>query len=402
MSPWRKFAAFLLTVSLCLASSAAASEAPPLLPTAEYASDGVRYGLEQNGSAVLPCVHEDIRRIGSTYALCAAGRWGLFSADGAWRTDFLYEDVLPCADGVLCIESAEENHAVLLTPTGKTLLDTRKMPVFEALEPYAVYCLAAYREGFAAVYTPAGGSVFVNAAGDMLPLPFTYTEGFHEGTACVLTDGRWGYLAPDGKWLLAPVYLQAQSFHGGSALVRDETGPAVIDREGNILWRPTGDYAWQVCYGSQSFYGVHARGENRYYTAEGTLLAHEGVPLEMEEFFYAKTAGGIFLLTPGGNEVFLPGAERLLWGGSEELFAVETAAGHAVMNSRGKAVLYTGEEVPSFLQDIVTGEWFIYVPVGEHFTVYTSAGRHLAESAFLTEPVGGWFAHAEGWQRVSR
>lgn len=401
MSLKRKIALILLTLSLCLAFTAAARENTPLLPVAAQRNGECLYGLEQGGKSALPCRHEDIRRIGSVYALRLDGRWALFALDGSWRTEYLYEEALPCEGGVLCIESAEYTRAVMLSYAGETLLDTRKMPVFEGLAPYAVYCLAALSEGYAAVYTPDGVSAFINAAGDMLPMTFCYTEGFREGVACVLTEGRWGYLSPDGSWLLEPNYLQAQSFHGGCALVQDAFGQAVIDRSGNILWRPAGDYVWQFCYGEKSFFGVHADGKDLYFTPEGTLLEHGGVPLIPEEYFTAKLPGGIYALLPDGREISLPGALQLLWGGCETLFAVETAAGYAVMDENGAILLRTGEAVPTFLQDTITKKWFIFVHHGEYFSVYTAEGSPVADNAYLTEPVGGWFALSCGWRQIS-
>jgi len=401
MSLGRKFVWILLTLSLCLSFSGAARESAPLLPTAAEQKGMLFYGLEQNGRTAQPCIHEDIRSIGSVYALRLDGRWALFDRGGGWRTDYVYEDVLPCEGGILCIESAEANRAVILSYGGETLLDTQKMPVFKGLAPYAVYCLAARSEGFAAVYTPDGESVFINDAGDMLPVPFCYTEGFHEGAACVLVDGRWGYLSPDGSWLLEPIYLQAQSFHGGHALVRDALGQAVIDREGNVLWRPEGDYAWQFPYGGESFFGVHADGKDLYFTPEGALLQHGGTPLAPEEFFTAQLPGGIYVLLPDGSDVFLLDARRLFWGGSECLFAVETAEGCAVMDENGRILLRTGESA-AFLPDAISGEWFIFVPEGEYFSVYADNGRFLAGGAHLTAPVDGWFALSGGWRQIVR
>ena len=400
MSLRRKIISILLCLVLCLGFSGAARADAPLLPIAEARGDSFFYGLLRDGQTALPCRHEDIRRIGSVYALCAEGRWALFPVDGTWHTEYVYEEVLPCEGGILCIESAEQNRAVILSRGGEMLLDTREIPVFESLAPYAVYGLAARSEGFAAVYAEDGACLFLDAAGNILPMTFCYTEGFHEGAACVLTDGRWGYLSPDGTWLLPPQYLQAQSFHGGTALVRDAEGFAVIDRTGKILWRPVGDYVWQFPYGSQSFFGVHAHGKDLCFTSEGTLLAHGGVPLQPGKYLCAKLPGGVFALLPDGRELFLPGAEELLWG-SGGLFAAKTAEGYSVMDAEGRHILSTGDGAPDLLQDAVNGRTYIFVPNGESFSVFTADGRFLQSGAYLTEPIAGWFALSSGWRQVS-
>ena len=52
---------------------------------------------------------------------------------------------------------------------------------------------------------------------------------FHEGTARVKVDGKWGLVGKDGKWLLAPEYDWVSSFIDGLAIVMKEGWSGVID-----------------------------------------------------------------------------------------------------------------------------------------------------------------------------
>ena len=209
MSLRRKIVCILTVFSLCFAFSGACRAPEPLLPTALEQDGRLLYGLEQNGRTVLDAVHEDLRSIGSVYALALEGRWALFARDGSWRTDYAYEDALPCEGGVLCIESAEHNRAVIFSYEGQSLLDTRKMPVYESLAPL-----------------PEGRQVVELRVFQLLPkypefpgnvpqLGHAYAENarLYLGSVPVEADGSAHFKAPSRK----PLYFQAV----------DETGRAV-------------------------------------------------------------------------------------------------------------------------------------------------------------------------------
>lgn len=53
--------------------------------------------------------------------------------------------------------------------------------------------------------------------------------------------GRWGFISRDGSWLLAPKFSEAWPFREGLAAVVDEHGPAYIQRDGNLVFRPSPD-----------------------------------------------------------------------------------------------------------------------------------------------------------------
>lgn len=64
-------------------------------------------------------------------------------------------------------------------------------------------------------------SVFLNTKGEEdFGLTFDNAMPFSEGFAAVKFEGSWGYISPNGKWLLEPQFNRAGSFLDGLTVVR--------------------------------------------------------------------------------------------------------------------------------------------------------------------------------------
>ena len=68
---------------------------------------------------------------------------------------------------------------------------------------------------------------------------------FSEGLAVVWHEGQEGYIAKDGKWVIAPAYDEASSFSHGLARVTLNEGTGYIDKTGKYVWGPKGGYRYE-------------------------------------------------------------------------------------------------------------------------------------------------------------
>ena len=60
--------------------------------------------------------------------------------------------------------------------------------------------------------------------------------GFSEGLAAVKAEGRWGYIDPGGRMVVAPYFDEASSFFCGLALVKIGPQRGYIDQAGRFVW----------------------------------------------------------------------------------------------------------------------------------------------------------------------
>ena len=60
-------------------------------------------------------------------------------------------------------------------------------------------------------------------------------RGFSEGLAAVKKNGRWGYISPDGRAVILPLYHDAQDFRNGRALVLNGEDDFFIDKQGRRI-----------------------------------------------------------------------------------------------------------------------------------------------------------------------
>lgn len=78
---------------------------------------------------------------------------------------------------------------------------------------------------------------YFNAKGKMSSDTYEKAQGFFEGLAVIKRNGRFGYLDPTGKEVIAPIYDEADSFNNGTAIVKKNNGYSLIDKQGQKLTR---------------------------------------------------------------------------------------------------------------------------------------------------------------------
>ena len=78
---------------------------------------------------------------------------------------------------------------------------------------------------------------FINPEGDWVIEPhYRQVQPFSEGLACVTVAGKKGFINTRGEMIIEARFDRESSFHHGFARVQYEGKHAVINREGKIIW----------------------------------------------------------------------------------------------------------------------------------------------------------------------
>ena len=95
------------------------------------------------------------------------------------------------------------------------------------------YGLLRIKDGQAEYLTDA---IYESHVGGVLVLPKNQQEDFAEGLHPVQSNGLWGYIDEQARWVIPPQYDKAASFHDGLALVEKDGRLMYIDHSGAVVW----------------------------------------------------------------------------------------------------------------------------------------------------------------------
>jgi hypothetical protein len=133
-----------------------------------------------------------------------------------------YDEGLPFNEGYTAVKKGTK--WLYLDSTGKAITE-------------AVYEEAlSFSNGLASV-AKMGHFGYINTAGKVvIPLEFSNAHPFSEGLApAANAKGLWGYIDPNGSWVIDPVYDYTDSFVDGEARVMKEGKLFYIDKKNNKL-----------------------------------------------------------------------------------------------------------------------------------------------------------------------
>jgi hypothetical protein len=91
--------------------------------------------------------------------------------------------------------------------------------------------------GVPSFITQRCGEGFINKTGKMV-FRFDSARDFSEGFAAVEQRGKWGFIAPDGKFRIEPQFEAARSYSGGLAAVKREGKWGYVDSTGQWIIQP--------------------------------------------------------------------------------------------------------------------------------------------------------------------
>lgn len=157
--------------------------------------NGDSWGLYNTGSKLVAGGFTAMSNMGGGVAAGEKeGTWQLIKPDGSRVTDAVYQDVKQNEAGIACVNDRlfvmEKDLYYMIDSTGKKITGTG----------------------------------------------FEDAELFIDGTyAAVKTNGKWGFIDADGKYLLEPKYAAARSFANGLAAVKVESMWGFIDKTGKMV-----------------------------------------------------------------------------------------------------------------------------------------------------------------------
>lgn len=75
----------------------------------------------------------------------------------------------------------------------------------------------------------------------VIPAKFEYVTHFSEGYALVKSNGKWGYIDPNGEWYIQPEYDKGQPFQNGVAFVKKSGKTGLIGSDKRVIIEPLYD-----------------------------------------------------------------------------------------------------------------------------------------------------------------
>jgi hypothetical protein len=260
-----------LALALCVVLAAAharAGEPGPLFPILK----GGKWGyMDRTGAVVIPPQFDRAGRFSDGLAAVAKGdALGYVDAGGKMVLVPAYATVdggplhRPFSGGLAAVRQGQR--IGYIDKAGKMVVPPAYLTAEDFSEGFALVCYekgcgfvdatgslrgsqmwmggAPFKNGYGTVYLAMAmgrkRTQFVSRSGNVVPGEFEDNGGFVDGLAPVRIRGRWGYVDPSGKPVLAPRWSEAGDFSEGLAPVKvwetDRCG--YVDRTGAYAIEP--------------------------------------------------------------------------------------------------------------------------------------------------------------------
>ena len=171
------------------------------------------------------------------YPMRNYNKWGYINSQGKWMIPPTFDMALHFSDGVALVKDTYKGSEVwdVIDEKGQKIIQSEYFGygVFLKLFDYRVTIQPNNRftEGLVPVtveildknYRGPAVSGFLNKSGE-LELYGYYDKvfNFNEGLACVVKNGKYGFINHNGEWVIKPVFAMCGSFSNGLAPALDE------------------------------------------------------------------------------------------------------------------------------------------------------------------------------------
>ena len=171
------------------------------------------------------------------YPMRNYNKWGYINSDGKWVIPPSFDMALHFSDGVALVKDTYQGGEVwdVIDEKGQKIIQSEYFGygVFLKLFDYRVTIQPnkQFTEGLVPVtveildknYKGPAVSGFLNKSGE-LELYGYYDKVFNysDGLACVVKNGKFGYINHNGEWAIKPLFAMAGSFSNGLAPALDE------------------------------------------------------------------------------------------------------------------------------------------------------------------------------------
>lgn len=172
-------------------------------------------------------------------------KWGFIDKRGQWKVKPQYPEVGKFVNGIApaYVKTHDDSHSAspcLIDLSGKVVAMLNCG--IDAGDP-------DHQLGFSdGLFLASGGESndygFISPQGKfVIPPKFEEGHNFSEGLAAVRINGKWGYLDTKGAWKIKPQFKNAKPFSFGVAPVDVDGKWGFIDRSGNLVIQPAYDDA---------------------------------------------------------------------------------------------------------------------------------------------------------------
>ena len=227
-------------------------------------ADGERYALlGADGALRTEALYDEFRAVGDALLARRDSDWGLMNVDGAELGAFAYSRIAADENGNLWAlrEEAESGDALVLLDANGSARDSglRVLRIGEA------------SEGLLAVQPEAGRWGCCDSSGQMvIPAAYDYIGRFVSGRAPAVSGGRYGAIDRSGAWVVEPAYDFLEISGSGFILAADADGARLMDMDGGEIAVHRGKNIYAALVGSG--YVVEDGEALRVFDASGTLV----------------------------------------------------------------------------------------------------------------------------------
>ncbi|MCL2812669.1 MAG: WG repeat-containing protein [Clostridia bacterium] len=149
--------------------------------------------------------------------MCLAMSSGALAEGYVWVIPPQFDDARNFSEGLAVVMVGEK--LGFIDKAGKVVVP----PQYDAPWWFDYYGSLTFRDGLASVMVSDGETEkwgFIDKTGkEVVPLQYDATEGFREGLAAVMIDGKWGFIDKTGKEIVPPKYGEVYAFRDGLARV---------------------------------------------------------------------------------------------------------------------------------------------------------------------------------------
>ncbi len=159
--------------------------------------------------------------------------------------------------------------------------------------------------GLANIRLPSGKETFIDKTGKQLNHTFDKVAMFKEGRALIfIKDKGYGFLNDEGKIIIKPKFVYAESFNEGLAKVKINNKYGFINKKGEVVIEPIFDFANKF---SEGLAQVRRNGYSGFINTSGILTLYQkplSYPSDFKEgFTLAKFEGKHLFLNKNGIEL---------------------------------------------------------------------------------------------------
>ncbi|WP_426984161.1 WG repeat-containing protein [Brevibacillus borstelensis] len=271
-------------------------------------------------------------------------KWGYIDRNGRFIISPRFDYAEDFQNNGLAVVQAN-NHSGLINQLGIFVVG----PIYQSIAPFS--------EGRAAVVDDRGFRV-IDERGNMLTaMPYSYIGTYKEGRAVftkVDAQGRshYGYLDLSGTEIIPPVYMSANDFQDGRALVQVREGEfALIDRSGKALHSYQHPYVGPPGDGLLAFSETES-GPKGYINESGEVVIPPqfsvALPFEAgraivnasrdfsENLYGLIDKTGAYVIKPEYNDINMLGAGRLAVGRAKDPSKPYIGSAYAITDTDGR------------------------------------------------------------------